>query len=224
MRRRLCLIFLLIGSSTAFPAERVPLNYDRIDLRDGRTLENVVIKTYDARTGRLLLLADGKAMIIPISLLPPPYNEALKKAPPSGGTSSSTSAPAQPHSPQARSREQFERDAAESKPEAASQAEREQDKIRSAHQEKAQERATNFYQIEYQPGSNNITVTVLSFESSRPQVVEGWPNRFRTEGKAYLEYYNSVAHTYDRSTSTYEVLTEQKPGDELKVIQFLRKS
>lgn len=215
------MVFLL---AVAVAAENIPLKFSRLDLRDGRTLENVVVKTYDARTEKLLLIASGKALTIPIALVPPPFDEKLKKAPPSGDTSSVTSGSRPPSQMRKTSRDEYETAIRESRNDVPVRVEKQNEEVWRAHAEKALERASNFFQLEYQPGSNSITVTVLRFENSRPQPVAGWPNRFRTEGKAYLEYYNSVSRVYDRSSSTFEVLTEQKPGEEIKVVQFERKS
>ena len=48
-------------------------------------------------------------------------------------------------------------------------------------------------------------------------LVVGWK-------QAFLEYFDSKGRSYQRATSTFEVLTEQKPGEEIKVIDFSRKS
>lgn len=224
MIRFLRLIPTVLIAAVAVAAESLPLKFSRLDLRDGRTLENVVVKTYDARSGKLLLISDGKAMLIPIALVPPPFGEQLKKAPPSGETSSSTSGSRLPSQVSPRTRDESQPAITEPRHDAPARPEKQNEEVWRAHAEKALERATNFFQLEYQPGSNNITVTVVRFENSRPQPVEGWLNRFRTEGKVYLEYYNSVSRNYDRSTCTFEVLTEQKSGEEIKIVQFSRKS
>jgi hypothetical protein len=83
------LMFALLGFAAQLGAAPVPLKYQRIDLADGRILMNVVVKSYDAVTGKLLVLADGKAVLFPIKLLPQPFREKLKTAaPPAGSTNS----------------------------------------------------------------------------------------------------------------------------------------
>jgi hypothetical protein len=56
------------------------------------------------------------------------------------------------------------------------------------------------------------------------EAVTGWTGRYRTEGKAYLEFFDSKGWSYSRATSRFEVLTEQKPDGALKVVDFLVKS
>ena len=57
-RMRTVLLFLAAGT-VAWTAD-VPTRFIRLDLMYGRTLTNVVIKSYDAATGKLLLVTDGK--------------------------------------------------------------------------------------------------------------------------------------------------------------------
>lgn len=45
-----------------------------------------------------------------------------------------------------------------------------------------------------------------------------------TEGKAFIEYFDRKSRSYQRTTSTFEILTEQKPGEEIKVVDFTRRS
>ena len=49
----------------------------RLRLLDGRTLENVVIRSYDVQASKALVLSNGKAMLIPINLIPPPYADKV---------------------------------------------------------------------------------------------------------------------------------------------------
>jgi len=78
-------LLLCLAASAAWAAD-VPLKYTRLDLTDGRTLTNVVIKSYDAATDKLLLVADGKAMLVPENLIPPPLAVRLKASAPAAGS------------------------------------------------------------------------------------------------------------------------------------------
>ena len=73
-------------------------------------------------------------------------------------------------------------------------------------------------------GSNSIIVQSVSLELSVPVSVPGWTGRFQTQGKAYIEYYDSKGRSFQRATSTFEVTTEQKPGEALQVVDFSRKT
>lgn len=53
--------FTLVGAGT----EVTPVG--RLRLLDGRTLENVIIRSYDAQASKVLVIANGKAMLVPIT-------------------------------------------------------------------------------------------------------------------------------------------------------------
>lgn len=240
-----CLAGLAALSATARSAEPVPLKFNQIDLTDGRQLKNVVVKSYDARTERLLIVADKTAMTIPIALLPPPFNEKLKAAPAAGGSVSTSASPPKPppaeQSPTPLAVPATPAPDVGPAPEASTPPRRTQratprskrgtdgatepaEASPTQHQFVARSRANRYYRYEHQVGSNSISITALEFEFASTQPVPGWPGRCRTEGKAFLEYYDSKGRSFQRTTSTFEVLTEQKPGEEIKVIDFTRKS
>ena len=230
-------------------AESIPLRFTQIDLTDGRQLKNVVIRSYDARTERLLIVADKTAMTIPISLLPAPFNEKLKAAPASGASvSTALSLPRQvPPAPMASSESERANIAVPAtpapeitvpsetpiappparptpRPRRGSDSGEAAEASPTQHQFVARTRANRYYRYEHQVGSNSISVTALEFEFASTQPVPGWTGRCRTEGKAFIEYFDSKGRSFQRTVSTFEVLTEQKPGEEIKVIEFSRKS
>lgn len=240
-----CLAGLGVFSNAARSAESVPLKFNQIDLTDGRQLKNVVVKSYDAKTERLLIVADKTAMTIPIALLPPPFNQKLKAAPAAGGSVSTSASPPKPPvtetsatpvslpttpAPEVKAVSETPapprrtpRATPRSKP-AAEPATEGAEASPTQHQFVARSRANRYYRYEHQVGSNSISVTSLEFELDSTQPVPGWPGRCRTEGKAFLEYYDSKGRSFQRTTSTFEILTEQKPGEEIKVVDFTRKS
>jgi hypothetical protein len=230
-------------------AESIPLRFNQIDLTDGRQLKNVVVRSYDAKTERLLVVADKTAMTIPIALIPPPFNEKLKAAPATGASVST--ALVLPRPANARSSTEPDESAvavpttpapevvaiSETPPTPPASAPRPRPQLRrngetgepveaspTRHQFVARTRANRYYRYEHQVGSNSISVTALEFDLGTTTPVPGYPGRCRTEGKAFIEYFDSKGRSYQRTTSTFEVLTEQKPGEEIKVIDFSRKS
>jgi len=88
------------------------------------------------------------------------------------------------------------------------------------HKEAAEARARRYFRYEFRAGSSSIAVTSLHIETTQPEAVDGWPGRYRTLGHAFLEFYDSKGGAFSRSTFSFEVLTEQKPGEELKVVDF----
>jgi hypothetical protein len=223
------LLCLLIAASLGIAAEESSLRFDQLDLTDGRKLKNVVVRSYDSATKKLLIVADGKAMTVPIVLVPPPLNEQLKAAPTSGTTTNVitiTAPPAQPTKPMVPYivavptaappiSSASQPGMATVDPSAAEAA---------AHRVIALKRADQFYRYELQIASNNVQVTGLDFEIIDVNPIAGWTGRYRTEAKAFVSYYDSAGGSFKRFTSIFEVVTEQKLKEPIKVVDFTRKS
>jgi hypothetical protein len=212
-RMRTVLLFLAAGA-VAWAAD-VPTRFIRLDLMDGRTLTNVVIKSYDAATGKLLLVTDGKAMLVPADLIPPPLAARLKAGVPAAGSTTAIVTP-QPAALSAVPEKPVSAPAVQviDTPGA--------DPMLASHQGAAEERAQRYYRYEFQAGSNAISITALDIDADQPEAIMGWPGRYRTKGKAYLEFYDSRGNSFSRTTSSFEVITEQKPGQMPKVVDFTR--
>jgi hypothetical protein len=215
-RMRTVLLFLAAGAIAR--AAEVPLRFARLDLMDGRTLTNVVVRSYDAATGKLLLVADGKAMLVPANLIPPPFAARLKAGVPAAGSTTAL-VTTQPVAPSAVSEKPASAPAIQvvDTPSATGS-----DQLLASHKEAAQTRARRYYQYEFKAGSDAISVTALDIDMDRPEAIEGWLGRYRTKGKVYLEFYDSKGNSFSRTTSSFEVITEQKPGQPIKVVDFTR--
>ena len=224
----------LLAGARAQP-DVVPLKFDRLDLNDGRKLKNVVVKSYDAKSQRLLIIADGKAMMIPVASVPAPFNEKLKDVPASGGFVSTTSAPRQAVkvitaadqygiTTPAPALPPYVNPSYRPAPRPVHREPASPEASLAEHQNSARARAFRYYRYEYPAGSSSIRVTALDFELGVPQPVPGWTGRCCTEGKAFLEFFDSKGRSLQRATSTFEVITEQKPNEALKVVDFSRKT
>lgn len=234
--KTLTLALFTVAALTA--AEPATTAIGSLRLLDGRALNNVVVRSYDAQASKVLVLADGKMMLIPINLIPPPHAERIlaetkRTAPESVQTTPApqTPAPAQPGSsttsPGVPVPTPFQPSAptrpapAPTAPPAsvATQAD-----LRKAHQAAAAAHARRYYKYEYRTGSNAIAVTDSDIAFDKTEPVPGWANRYRTTGKVFLEIYDSVGGgSFRRSTSKFEILTEQKPGEDIEVVDFTRK-
>jgi hypothetical protein len=222
-------LLLLVAAGTAAQAadETTSLSYVRIDLLDGRTLQDVLVKSYDASSGKLLVVTNGRAQLIPIRLLPPPIAARLKAVAPEGGSTTAvvtqtTMPPEKEDSAVSKSIPEIAPVPAIAALDPSSPAEIE--KLLNLHQKVAEKWVTNYYQFEFHAGSSSISVTVLNFDLDDPKPIDGWTGRYRTEGKAFLEYYDSKGRSFQRTTSCFEVITEQKNGvGKPKVVDFVRK-
>ena len=210
------LALLLLAVRALAPAAEVPLRFDRIDLLDGRTLKNVVVKSYDATSDKLLLVADGTALLVPVNLIPAPFAAHLKTgAPPAGGSTAVVAtrvvAPAAPQLPMPAA------------PIGEMNRGLERERLIARHKQAAEARALRYYRYEFQAGSSAIHVTAVDLETDPPEPVDGWTGRYRTQGTVRLEFYDSKGNSFSRSGGAFEVLTEQKPGEALQVVNFTPK-
>jgi hypothetical protein len=219
-------------------SEEVPLKFTRLELSDGRKLKDVVVKSYDAKSEKLLIIADGKAMMIPIASVPPPFNVQLKAAPASGASVNTVASPPPVVRSLPTAADQYY--LVHTVPAPAPQVVYVPQRAPASrvapvdpmlaradlkgHQDAARARAQRYFRYEHQMGSNSILVQSVSVELTVPVSVPGWTGRFETKGSAFIEYYDSKGRSFQRATSTFEVTTEQKPGEALQVIDFTRKS
>jgi hypothetical protein len=199
----------------------VALKYDELVLVDGSQLKKVTIKSYDAKSEKLLMIANGKAMSLPIAQVPAPLAEQLKAGAPQAGASLST-APAPVPGPVRLTPHPFE-NLPRTQP-VAPVTQPVQAESTDAHKAAALSRARNYYRSEFALGSDAARVTASNFEVEEPVAVSGWTGRYRTEGKVFLEWFDSKGWSYKRGTSTFEVLTEKSTGSTPKVVSFTVKS
>lgn len=217
------LLFLALAVFVRAETDLTPAG--RITLLNGRVLKNVVIRSYDAQSSKVLLLSEGRALLIPVSLLPPPYAEQARKhtgdtaadlvqttpvpaapetdtsSPPPAAPAPSTPAPSEPPSTVAVSADPV----------------KDHEAVAAAH-------VRRYYKFVHRSGANSSTVTETDLEIDDTEAVTGWTNRYRTTGKVYLEIYDSIGGgSFRRGSGKFEVLTEQKPGERIKVIDFTRK-
>ncbi len=201
------MVFLAVAANA--PAGDVPLKLQRLDLTDGRTLTNVVIKSYDAASNRLLLVADGTAMLIPVTLVPAPFGERLKASAPRAGSSMSVVATAPDAGPKP----------APPGPAAAPPV-ADEPPVVASHRQVAEERARRYFEFEYSAGSGAVSVTKLAIQTRPPEPVDGWPGRYRTRGRAWIEFFESKGRSFGRRDERFEVITEQKPDQSVAVVDF----
>lgn len=209
--------FLSLAVTLPGVAAEPSATFARIDLNDGRTLKDVTVRSYDPATGRVLLLAGRTAMTLPLALIPSPFDEQVKAAVPLAGSNLTTVAPrpAPVVAVRPATREVHVSSPAPSVVPSG-------DLTRARHRAASVQRAQRFFTYEFQAGSSAISVYDRDIEVEETEAIEGWPGRYRTKGRAYLQFYDSRGRSFSRTTSRFEVITEQKPGREVAVVDFTR--
>lgn len=218
IRGLLPLLIALISMTPAVAAdddEKPVLEFKRLDLLDQRTLRDVVVRSYDARTDKLLVVAAGKAMTIPASVVPAPFADQLRQQAPSSGSivSNGGTQPAPPSRPN-RTHEPA-RAPAQTATSAGQDA--------AAHRAVAIDRAMTFFRYEFKAGSDAMRVDSVKIDAGPATPIAGWTGRYRTQGKAYLGLFDTKGWSATRAQSTFEIVTEQKPDEPITVIDFSRK-
>jgi len=227
--RRLVVLLATFAAAFVFVAhasgasDANTLEYTRLDLTDGRTLKNVAVKSYDAKTDKLLVIANGKAMTVPLSLVPAAVQTQFRKAPESGSTVSiapaapkftapvptgNTVNPARPSTPPPR---------ADGRPDDPQIRER---AVANAHKQVALAYAARYFRYDYQVGPSNVRIDSVEFGDVTNHEVQGWAGTYETSGTAYLEFFDSARVSYGRAKAHFEVRTEQKPNEDIKVVSF----
>ena len=205
LRLGLLVALAVTGLAATLPAadkEPLALKYDTFPLTDGRTLTKVVIKSYDPKGEKLLLLADGRALILPVALVPDPLGTRLKEeAPKSGATTTSTQerkvyAPvAVPGSNGARTFSQ-----------PVLNADEKVQKHREAARRTAETQLVGTYMRD---GAR--TWKVAQCEMQEPVPVEGWIDRYRSTGVITLDFFDAKGAKLRSITRHVEVVTEKPP-------------
>lgn len=88
---------------------------------------------------------------------------------------------------------------------------------KAEHRDIAAERAYDYFKFEYVVGSGSVKITDVKISVTNTVWVEGWGGRFRTTGRAHLEYFDSVGRSFSRISRDFEVVTERKPDGHINV-------
>jgi len=229
-------LIVVLGVLTNFIA-LFAAEFQRLDLLDGRTLLKVTLRSYDAETDKVLLMSDGKAYIVPAKLVPPPFAEQFRKSGMRPGSSVSTvSATLAPSAPPATVARTPAATAAASAPAVGPTSQTRRPVVRpappppesapasaDAHASAAATRAARFFRYEFKAGSDSISVTVLNVDVTACESVPGWKGRYRTQGHAFLEFFDSKGNSFQRANRGFEVITEEREPGKLGVIDFSQK-
>lgn len=196
---------LLVGSGFAADPAPVVLTYDKITLSDGRILKHVVVKSYDAKTGKLLLLAEGQAMNLPVALVPDPLGATLQAgAPKAGGSTTSTQernvyAPViLPTGPGG-------------SPQVVTHAAKSADQKIQSHLDAARSVART-QTMGRHLGGEVKKITIVSCDLEDPVPAEGWIDRYKIRGTITYDCLDATGAILRRDSTRFEATTEFPPN------------
>lgn len=221
---------LMLASAWA-GAARAPVTLPELELGGGRHLKKVEVRSYDAIADRFTLVEGRNVMVVASVEIPSSLREKLKgqvprkdsavapapksepgAAAPEAKTPSAGAAPAKP----AKAVEPASTPAAPT----PGAGKTDQEKILE-YQELILARCKKYYEEEYPRGSATTAVKPVEFHLDTVERVAGWSGRYRWQGRVMVEIAEGNAGR--RETDHYEVVTEEKPGEAPRVIDYFRK-
>jgi hypothetical protein len=226
-------LVLAIGQGVRGTPQQVGLSFPVIHLKNGKDINAAEIKTFDASSGRVVILSDRSIASIQIQLLPddvaariislvPP--EPPARPPPSASMQYGSESPqgaavsgamARRVVPQSRDRQPVVQSGSDERSE-SELVERSNREIKRL----AKSRAYKYYRYEMRPGSGYVAVTESSIELEEPEEIPGWPGRRRVRGEIALEFFDSVGRSFNSTTGRFEVTTETNGKGATKVVDF----
>lgn len=228
MKTSLMLLLGLVLWGTASAAlVKIHVRYDRIDLKDGRRLENVVIQTYDTMKDRVMVLVEGReATTVPLTALPDEVAALVRERIPlqsedEMATESTHPVEGRADTPQ-RARELDRHARIEAAADAralrrleANRAEATANRgVRTAVNvaAAAENLAKHYFLYEAAPHSSIGRVYDAQVMLDSPEAVPGWTDRWRVRGKVGLSYVTRDIGAMGRESRDFEMLVEA-PAD-----------
>lgn len=234
--KTLILFFGLALAGTASAAlVKIHARYDRIDLKDGRRFENVVVQTYDTMTDRVMVLVEGKeATTVPLTALPDEVASLVRERIPlqsEDEMAAESTHPVEgradtgPHAKElgrharveaeadARAVRRFEAQRAET---TAPRGDRAAANVAAA----AEKLARHYFTYEADPHSSTGRVYDTHMLLDAPEPVSGWTNRWRVRGKVGLQYVTRDIGAMGRETKDFEMLIEAPEGAPPKLLDI----
>ncbi len=228
-------LFLLSAAVALAAAYYVNLPYASLALKNGRTLTDVTIKSFDHENGKVVVMAGRTLHSLQIEMLPdevaakvialvPEESKALAREEKAGRK--------QEQRAQGETKRQLKRQTREERQmdtEARRQANRDnaeaQARARLVARTKqlAREKADHYFRYEYKPGSGSSVVIRQGVTLGEPEEVAGWPGRCRVSGNVGLQFYDSRGSSFSTTVREFEVTVQKNDRGVEEVVDFTLK-
>ena len=229
------LLFGLLAVSASAAPYVVDLKFETLALRNGQTLKNGVIKSYDHANGKVVIhvnreITSLQLEMLPeemgarvISLVPDEVKDAARQEKADRKQDKRTSA----LDAAAQAKQDADR-RARATAEAKARAEQtmqtyDKENVRRKAKSLARDRADRYYRYEMKPGSGSAYILESSYQLSEPEEVPGWDRRYRIKGSVGLEYYDTRGRGLETSTSKFEVLVGPDSNGNIVALDFTAK-
>lgn len=229
-----CFLFLAIVTVAWATPATVDLEVDTLTLKNGKVLRQVLIKSYDSSSGRVVLMVNKSITTTQLEMLPPEVIQQIKSLLPPEPTPEEKAKKAASDAAAASRREAAQRKKENAERQAARKAEQEANAQASAERNAEQNeesalwavksaaktKAYDYFRYEYNPGSGSVIVTSIRIQLDEPEPMSGWTGRYRAQGKALFNYYAGGGGSFNNTSRAFEVEVEKPARGSAKVVAF----
>ena len=232
-RAHLPLVLFLAIPAAAVVVD-VNLPYKDLRLKDGMLFSDVSVRSLNTSAGTVVLLVGKDLISLRTSLLPDEVNARLKELTPVLSNEEIEEEKKQEAADRKKATERAERrqKIAEEEAQAARAASRSQN-VKATEQAATREstlreevarfaeaRTRAYFKYQDDPHSNIGAVIGSDIFLEKPELVPGWPGRFRVEGVAYRQYINNQASGFGRGGKEFEMLIQTSDREYPEVVEI----
>lgn len=207
---------LITAPLTADDMVLLDLRFARINLANGRILENAALTGFNRDSDLIYVMEDRKLRPYPAALFPGFVTDQIAarvaEYPDTSGTvdnqpeaerAVTPPPPPPPRAPVGSPEDNAARAAA----------------IAAAVTTKAETAALRHFRYNRRTGSGYTTMTNGEVDLGRPTPIPGWSNRYRVEGTVYFSFYDSVGETFQNRQRGVEVIVEAPNPNDVTVLE-----
>ncbi|HVU16587.1 MAG TPA: hypothetical protein VHD32_06665 [Candidatus Didemnitutus sp.] len=228
MRIILGWIFVLILAGSVRAAEPVSLNlkFPQLVLQSGETLSDATIKSYDYLNGSVSVLAGKTLRKIEMGNLPDDVRQKIERLGPKLTDEQKEKLIAKDDAAAEKARLREERKAVVTRPAPmvrsipapAGPSDATNPAQLMALKNAANTYASHYIRYDYAKWSNIGAVTNVDLLLDEPEVVSGWPGRWRVKGKVGFNYLTNQGSTVVRESRSVDVILEAAAGGQPKLV------
>lgn len=227
--------FLLSAAVVLAAAYDVNLPYASLALKNGRTLADVTIKSFDHENGKVVVMAGRTLHSLQIELLPdevaarvlalvPEESKALAREEKAGRKQEQRGQENAKQEVKRQTREERQQAAAAKKQADRDNAEAQaRARLIARTKQLAREKADYYFRYEYKPGSGSSVVIRQGVTLGEPEEVSGWPGRCRVSGNVGLQFYDSRGSSFSTTVREFEVTVQKNARGVEEVVDFTLK-
>jgi len=226
--------FILSAAAAFAAAYDVNLPYASLALKNGRTLTDVTIKSFDHENGKVVVMAARELHSLQIEMLPddvaakvialvPEESKALAREEKASRKQEQREQEKSKQELKRQTREERQRASEMSKPSNRDNADQARTRLLARTKQLAREKADYYFRYEYQPGSGSSVVIRQGVMVGEPEEVTGWSGRCRIKGSVGLQFYDSRGSSFSTTVREFEVTVQRNDRGVEEVVDFTLK-